>query len=74
MGLMTDKSSPSDFSREDIKNLIKNKGGKVLSAISKNTDFLICGEKAGSKLNKAQELGIKIIFEDKLKEKLGLES
>lgn len=58
----------NDFSREDIKKLIKNKGGKVLSAISKNTDFLICGEKAGSKLNKAQELGIKIIFEDKFLE------
>jgi len=45
----------------------KNAGGKVSSSISKKTDFLISGEKAGSKLKKAQELGIKIINENELK-------
>lgn len=39
-------------------------GGKLLSGVSKNLDFLIVGEKAGSKLDKAQELGIKVISAD----------
>ncbi|MBF0846282.1 hypothetical protein IR145_02195, partial [Streptococcus danieliae] len=39
---------------------------KISSSISGHTDFLICGSKAGSKLKKAKELNIKIIYEDEL--------
>lgn len=53
-------SKPRDYFKE----LIKNNGGKILSAISKNTDYLIAGEKAGSKLKKAEELHIKVLNED----------
>ena len=53
------------FTREGIKKEIEKFGGKNLSAVSKNLDYLIVGEKAGSKLKKAQEIGtIKIITED----------
>ena len=53
------------FKREEIKEKIEELGGKNLSAVSKNLDYLIVGEKAGSKLKKAQEIGtIKIISEE----------
>ncbi|AFN74977.1 DNA ligase, NAD-dependent [Melioribacter roseus P3M-2] len=54
----------SSMSRDKAKELIIANGGKVLSAISKNTDYLVAGEKAGSKLDKARKLGVKIISED----------
>lgn len=52
-------------SRDDIKKMIENNGGKNLSAVSANLDYLIAGEKAGSKLAKAQKIEtIKIIDEN----------
>ena len=57
----------NSLTRDNAKELIENAGGKVSSSISKKTDFLISGEKAGSKLKKAQELGVKIINENELK-------
>lgn len=56
------------YKRDDIKELIENNGGKVTGSVSKNTDILICGHKAGSKLTKANELGIEVYENDKLYE------
>lgn len=47
--------------REDAARIISDNGGKVSSSVSKNTDFLLCGSDAGSKLDKAQKLGVEII-------------
>ena len=55
------------LTRDEAKELIESAGGKVSSSISKKTDFLLSGEKAGSKLKKAKELGVKIINENELK-------
>lgn len=63
--------SLSSMTRDQAKNLIKSKGGKVHSSVSKETDFVLVGDEAGSKLKKAQELGIKTISEDEFKAILG---
>ncbi len=55
------------LTRDEAKELIEDAGGKVSSSISKKTDFLLSGEKAGSKLKKAQELGVKIINENEFR-------
>lgn len=55
------------FSRQELKDLIEAQGGVVSSQISSQTDILLVGEKAGSKLAKAKNLGIQIITEDELK-------
>lgn len=52
------------MTRDEAKKLIKESGGKVASSISKNTDFLLAGSKAGSKLKKAENLGVKILAEN----------
>lgn len=49
--------------RQSFKERIEALGGRVSSAISSNTDFLLCGQNAGSKLNKAKELGVEILNE-----------
>tara|TARA_B100000287_G_scaffold434719_1_gene500077 strand:- start:6728 stop:8791 length:2064 start_codon:yes stop_codon:yes gene_type:complete len=51
----------ADYSREHIKNVIITNGGKVVSSISKSTDFLVLGEDPGSKYNAAEEYNIKMI-------------
>lgn len=57
-----------DLKRSDIKSIFEGYGASVKGSVSKNTDYLIAGEKAGSKLDKAQELGVAIIDEPKLLE------
>ena len=52
-----------NFTRDSINEKIESLGAKAGGSVSKNTDFLICGEKAGSKLGKAQSLGIKVLTE-----------
>ena len=52
--------------REDAKALIENVGGKVSGSVSKKTDFVVAGADAGSKLTKAQELGVGVIDETDL--------
>jgi DNA ligase (NAD+) len=59
-----------DMSREEAKEKIETAGGKVAAAVSKKTNFLLAGEDAGSKLKKAQELGIEIIGKEQLLSKL----
>ncbi|KRP02735.1 MAG: hypothetical protein ABS17_01425 [SAR86 cluster bacterium BACL1 MAG-120924-bin88] len=54
------------MSRDELKNLLLQKGAKVTSTVSQKTDVLIAGENAGSKLTKAQELGVKIIIENEI--------
>ncbi|MCW8994878.1 MAG: NAD-dependent DNA ligase LigA, partial [Psychromonas sp.] len=56
----------SNMSRSDIKNALQNLGAKVAGSVSKKTNTLVAGEAAGSKLSKAQELGINIMDEEML--------
>ena len=58
------------MSREDAKTLIEKNGGKVSDSVSKKTTYLLAGEKAGSKLEKAKKLGTNIISEDDLQKML----
>jgi DNA ligase (NAD+) len=58
------------MSRDEASELIKKAGGKVVGSVSKKTDYVVAGEAAGSKLTKAQSLGIKIISEEELLELL----
>lgn len=51
------------FAREEAKELIEKRGGKVSSSVSRQTDFLVVGESPGSKLDRARELGIVILNE-----------
>ena len=52
------------YGRAEIEELIKSLGGKSSGSVSKKTDYLVCGEDAGSKLTKAQELGVPVLNED----------
>ena len=54
------------LSRDDAKLKIEEAGGKVAAAVSKKTSYLVAGEEAGSKLDKATQLGIKVIGEPEL--------
>ena len=56
------------YSREGIEDLIKSLGGKATGSVSKKTDYVVAGEKAGSKLDKAKELGVPILTETEFDE------
>ena len=60
------------LSRDEASALIREAGGNVTGSVSKNTDFLLAGEEAGSKLDKAKELGIKVLTEKEFLEMLSL--
>jgi DNA ligase (NAD+) len=57
--------------REDAKARIESAGGKVAGSVSKKTDYVVAGEEAGSKLDKAKELGVKVIDEAELLRMIG---
>ena len=59
------------FSREEIEGLIKQLGGKATGSVSKKTDYLVVGENAGSKLDKAKELGVKTLTEAEFEKLIG---
>ncbi len=56
--------SLKNFTREQIEEAIISNGGKAASSVSKKTAFVVAGENAGSKLSKAEELGVEVITED----------
>lgn len=58
----------AEFTRTEAKKYIQSHGGKVTGSVSKKTDYLLAGEKAGSKLDKAQSLGVDIIGEERLRQ------
>lgn len=58
------------FTRDEIKAILLDSGAKVSSSVSRSTDILIAGEKAGSKLLKAKELGVEVLSEEELADML----
>ena len=58
------------LSRDAAKELIEANGGKVSGSVSKKTDYLLAGESAGSKLDKANQLGISVVTEDELRKRI----
>ena len=59
------------LSRDEARDLIEKAGGKVSGSVSKRTDYVVAGEEAGSKLDKARELGVAVIDEAGLRKLLG---
>ena len=59
------------YGREEIEELITQLGGRAASSVSKNTDFVVAGEKAGSKLDKAHKLGVKVFTEAQFNKLIG---
>jgi DNA ligase (NAD+) len=58
------------YTREEARAAIESRGGRVTSSVSKKTDYVVAGEEAGSKLDKAKELGVTVIDEAAFKELL----
>jgi DNA ligase (NAD+) len=59
------------YSRDEAKKLLEDAGGKVTGSVSKKTDYLVAGDEAGSKLDKAKELGVSVIDEKGMGKLLG---
>jgi len=59
------------YSRDEAKKMIEDAGGRVSGSVSKKTDYVIAGSDAGSKLDKARELGVKVIDEDEMESLAG---
>lgn len=61
----------STLTREEAGDLVRELGGKVAGSVSKNTDYVVAGEDAGSKLRRAAELGVKVLDEDEFLKMVG---
>jgi len=59
-----------NYTREDIEALIEREGGKAAGSVSKKTKYVVAGEDAGSKLDKARQLGVQILTEQEFSELL----
>jgi DNA ligase (NAD+) len=59
------------MSRDEAKDRIESLGGKVSGAVSKKTDFVVAGDEAGSKLDRARELGVAVLDEEQFLKMLG---
>ncbi len=59
------------YKRSEAQEIIEKLGGKAAGSVSKKTDYVLAGEAAGSKLTKAQQLGITIIDEDEFRRMIG---
>jgi len=55
-----------NYSRDTAKQMIEDAGGKVVGSVSKKTDYVVAGADAGSKLDKAKDLGITVIDEEEM--------
>ena len=61
------------FTRKQINDLIESLGGKAAGSVSKKTNLVVAGENAGSKLQKAAELGVPVVTEDEFARMIGLD-
>jgi DNA ligase (NAD+) len=59
--------SLSSYTREQARHIIESLGGRVASSVGKTVDFVLAGEEAGSKLQKARQLGIPVISEEQFR-------
>lgn len=59
------------FTRKEAEDIIEKFGGKTSSSVSKKTTYVLSGEDSGSKLDKAQKLGIEVITEEQFKNMIG---
>ena len=58
----------TNYTRDQAKKMIEDAGGRVSGSVSKKTDFVVAGSDAGSKLDQAKELGVKVIDEKEMEE------
>ncbi|MCB0299548.1 MAG: NAD-dependent DNA ligase LigA, partial [Calditrichaeota bacterium] len=59
------------FTRDEAGEMVEKRGGKVVKSVSKKTDFVVAGADAGSKLQKAQQLGVTVLSESEFLEMIG---
>jgi DNA ligase (NAD+) len=63
--------SLKNYGREEIEALVRKLGGKPAGSVSKKTDYVVAGDKAGSKLDKAKQLGVTVLTEEEFEKLVG---